>query len=846
MRFDAGVGALLALPTSSDGETDMDMDIDDDDDDEKDGLGTHPIYKKASKIQCAFVHISKAIDKENNNRTPEAAFAKKFSLNTVVPKLRILSTANWLDNIASCATADSIVSSAVLSHVDLTPGTIYRSVPVLANLEGGGVLVALGGMGIKGLIPATHIFDKSTSGESSYRNKIKMEKYKVGKKVDVRCLTVNPMEKKCVVTAKKTLLTTDLKDPIVDFASLKPGRIATGFISRVSKKGVSVTFYGNVFGRISSRKMAEEVGVEDPTVDYKIGDTLKVRVQQCMKREAVYDDDKDSYILELSLNLTGPTSQNDIPELMDSQNELSRLLSPGMIVPEKSMKIVELVPSKTVEGKQGFFPGHAIISIKGKYLSDEKPSGTITCKLPYDQILDAYDEETTENPDAFDTMAKKILKVGKKIAQEGLILATSSSKGLPITPVISLKPTLIDVAREKNTGENTRSRKTLLPTPETALYMGAYVQGYCTRIDPRYGAFVRFMDNLTAIVPKLKGGLDISLYETVLCKIIAIDVTTGKAPKILLKPVKARGDKKNSAKTASVSLVDKVRPGDIMGDVKIDSLNFARAAVSLLDKKFDGCRTKARIHVTMANYIDGTQHRMPILVDSDKDMHHRPQEKDKITNFHPFHAWKVGGIIKDTKCVAIDVRDGVTYIELSNGNGESLPVFVEDLSRLEAGSLVTGVITAVSRQNKGIWVQICPGCVGFIPGLELSNDVSILNDMNKYFKIGGKIQCKVLQNGAKKGQYKQIVRLSVLACKQTPNSKNGKPSRGDTTIGRVNRNTKQIRAPSLMVEFRGGHLGRCDITELAEIDDWENMPLGRSGKENEKDTNEEEEDDDQR
>ena len=153
VRLDAGVGALLALP-SSDTEP---MDVDSE--------GEHKLYddqifKAASKIRCAYVHISKAID-SNDKRTPEAVFAKTFSLNTIVPKLRILSTLNWVDNVASCATANSLVSSPVLTHTDLQPGDIYRAVPVIAHLEGGGVLVQLGGMGIKGLIPATKLAGES-------------------------------------------------------------------------------------------------------------------------------------------------------------------------------------------------------------------------------------------------------------------------------------------------------------------------------------------------------------------------------------------------------------------------------------------------------------------------------------------------------------------------------------------------------------------------------------------------------------------------------------------------------------------------------------------------------------
>jgi S1 RNA binding domain. len=188
---------------------------------ENEGLKANAIFTAASEIRCAYVHISKAIDVDEK-RTPEALFSKTFALNTTIPKLRILSKSNWLENVASCATAESIISSAVLTHSDLIPGTVYKSVPVIATLEGGGVLVQLGGMGVKGFIPATHIFDKTSSGDNSYRNKIRMEKYKVGNKVDVRCLEVKPNEKKCIVTAKKSLLTTDLDDPVIDYEHIVP------------------------------------------------------------------------------------------------------------------------------------------------------------------------------------------------------------------------------------------------------------------------------------------------------------------------------------------------------------------------------------------------------------------------------------------------------------------------------------------------------------------------------------------------------------------------------------------------------------------------------------------------
>lgn len=809
VRLDPGVGALLAFPQSEDS-----MDVDDKEDIK--GLCSDEIYKSASRIKCAYVHISKAIDNENK-RVPDNVFAKSFSLNNIIPKLRILSTSNWIEHVASCTTAESIVSSPVLTHADLKPGAVYRAVKIIGNLNGGGVLVQLGGNGIKGLIPATHLFDK-TSGDSAYRNKIRVEKYKVGKKIDVRCLVSNPHEKKCTLTAKKSLVT-DSGDIIANYASVKRNTVATGFVSSVNKKGITITFYNNVYGKISARRLAEEVGIEDPTVDYHIGDVVKARIQKVVKK--TNDDEEEFYSIVLSMNLS--TSEEGDVTMEAGQDELYKLLSPGSILPTKSMKIVELVPSRKV-GKSEFFPGHAIVTIKAKYLpGGESQTGSMSCKLPFEQILDAHEEEILESAESFDAEINQYLKVGKKIAQEALVLATSGPKGNAITPIVSLKSTFLETA--KSTEPKKKSSQIILPAPKTPLYMGAYVQGYCARVDSRYGAFIRFLDNLTAIVPKLKGGLDIGLYDTVLCKIIAMDVTNAESPKILLKRVTSTR-KEVQSQTPTNALIEKLKPGDIVGDVRVDSVNFARVAVTLLDKKFEGCAVKARIHVTMAAPLNGSASTMPVLVNSDDDDQEMDEDKEKITAHHPFSSWNIGTIVKDARCVSIDIRDGTTYVELSNRDSEEqfdmLADLVHNASNIKAGTSVCGIITAVSKQNKGIWVQIAPGCTGFIPGLQVSKDVNVLNNMQKHFKIGGRINCSVVPNQAKNGPFKQVVRLSALE-----ETKSSKPSRGVILIGRVNRNLTQVNAPSLMVQFPDGSLGRCDITELEEVDDWENMPLGR-------------------
>ncbi len=815
-------------------------------------LESNSIYQTASKIRCAYVHISKAIDNDSDkDRTPEALFAKKFALNTKISKLRIISSGNWMDDILSCATANSIVTSAVLTHTDLQPGVIYRAVPVIANLDNGSVLVQLG-MGVKGLIPAMHLFDKSMPADNtnaSYRNKVRMEKYKVGKKIDVRCLMISPSEKKCVLTAKKGLISSDLNDPITQYPGIEAGRTATGFISRVSKQGIAITFYNNVFGRISARKLAEEMGVENPNDDYKVGDVIKAKIRRCFKKEdrETPDDDndcRDSYILDLSLNMLSDDSENTTKE--GNALRLIKLLEPGMILKAKSLKIVELVPSRERKDNS-FLPGHAVVSIKCKHLSikeeDKADKGSITCKLPYEHILDSYDEETIRSPESMDSLASKMLTVGKKIAQEALVLSVTNRNGSISTPILSLKPELVSTAKDVSETSPSQRPVALLPKPSTALFMGAYVRGYCVRLDPSYGAFIRFLGGLTAIVPKLKGGLEISLYDTVLCKIAVVDLTNDKAPKILLKRVHSLPQEKSKKKKKKdILIANIIKTDDVIGDVKIENINFARAAVTLLNKKFEGANVKARIHMTMAKPVRGSYLKMPINTEDDgNDENDEDSANDeKITKYHPFSTWQVGGIIKDVRCVAIDVRQGLSYLELTNRDDEKnrssndyTPLFFENPSLLTTGTAVTGLITSIAKQNKGLWLQICPGINGFIPGLELSDDVEVLNNLKKYFKVGGRVSCCVAEadNKSDNSRFKHDgVRLSVLGIEKNipQKEKFKKPVRGDLVLGRVNRFIKEHHAPALMIQLPGGYLGRCDITELEEPDDWDNMPLGRS------------------
>lgn len=853
IRLDPGVGALIALPYVAKMSRD-DLKPHNNEAMDKSVIGknskilSNPIYKLASAVQCTYLHISKSSDGDNGSRTSESSFNKRFALNSIIPKLRILSNSHWLDNVSSCGTAECILASVALSYGDLKPGAIYKSVPIVANFKGGSILVQLGTAGITGIIPSHHLSDHVenilSSGKSIVsRSKQRMEKFKVGNKIDVRCLCVDPIHRKCTLTAKSSLLTSDIDNPIINYSTIETGRLATGFISQVSEHGLNVTFYNNVFGSIGAKHLADEKGIEDPRSDFRFGDVIKVRVLKCLesKKTSVGDDSRRKpFLLDLSLNL----ESIDIHQSVAVDGEIFNcVLRSGSVLPANTIKVVEFCDSQAKSGSKEIIPGYAIVSVRTKdvqaVLSEKGEKKTFYCKLPYEHLTDIMSPEVSSSAELLNASARQHLTLSKNVPHESVVLSYDHTEKMN---VLSLKPQLVQTLKNLSS-ENV---EILLPSSSGSLYMGAYVNGYCTRIDSRYGAFIRFLDNLSGLIPKVKGGLDIGIYNSVLCRVLAIDLVAGKTPKILLKEA-SPPERKSFPDGAAVQCPVLINVGDIVGDVRVDDMNFARAAVTLLDPKFSRNRIKARIHVTMADPLKkGTDIHMP-LTRAKKDRVQSDDASDslKITKYHPFYTWKEGCLIRNVQCVYVSIRDGVVYLELTNrSHDERLSLgkdgcqlnpshlFVENPSDLKPGLKVSCIITNVSKMNRGIWVQICPGVTGFIPGLDVSDDVKVLNALSKYFMIGGRMNCWVVSHKVDSfDKAKEAVRLSVLDYSfnfdESGKQKKNHPAIGTIVIGRVNRSAYIQRPPALMLELQGGMMGRCDITELKDYDEWSNMPLGR-------------------
>eukprot|EP00535_Pseudo-nitzschia_heimii_P011047 CAMPEP_0197198668 /NCGR_PEP_ID=MMETSP1423-20130617/33486_1 /TAXON_ID=476441 /ORGANISM="Pseudo-nitzschia heimii, Strain UNC1101" /LENGTH=2088 /DNA_ID=CAMNT_0042652503 /DNA_START=105 /DNA_END=6374 /DNA_ORIENTATION=- len=867
VKLDPGIGALLALPPQY-------------------NMGANSLlpktltnscdlfknadFQEATHIRKVYVHISKAFDESVDSDTEgKAAITGKFQKEFAPSSrhdVRILNTSHWLDGMAVGGCASSIMKAPVLTHQDLIPGKVYKQVPICAHLPGGSVLVQLGGGGstvgkrkkskstnshqITGLVPPAQLFDIISSDSSEYRQRVFKTKYAIDAKIDVRVLWVDPLRKKCLVSAKKTLVQAPPENILKNYADAKVGQLAVGFVSRVDDQGLCITFCNRVYGKVTARSLAAELGMEDHRENYNVGDVVTSRVVKLKdvsrkdptsnwddddyENEMDIDDDgKENHAQsssrrkhwELTLSLKVHKDEDEDDKIEEEEIDVHspkqvRLLA-GAILPEKSMKIVELFNGKAKKSG-GYVPGYAIVSIKSKYLVDEDSLGKnkmlsyIECKLPYSNLLDSFDPADITNAEKLDALAKRVLTVGKKIKQKGIVLEDPQKQivdyasGIGTMPVVSLRKALIQTREDQRSSKGVESNDVpIVPLPSTNLFVGIHLLGFVVQIDARHGAFIRFLDGMTGMVPKKNGGLQLRLYDTLVTKVTVIDDSVN-PHRFLLEPILS-DDVHSSTKHKNQTTL---KVGDIIPKAKLLNVGFEQASLTSglnNDRLFLHCTSKSsdifvikRRKRTLAKQFSSSKH--------------------AISKCHPFYGLKNGQELQDLTVVS--VQRNKVWVEEKNDDEDvldSTPTFFENTRQLKPGMKIKGIVAAYGKENNGIFVHVGPQVMGFISGLELSRDTKLLNDLTSNVPLGAIVECMVIKLQAKRSSEEPFLLLSVLACEsnsvQVP-----KPSNGDLVVGRINTSIDSIFAPSLMLDLRQG-IGRCCITELDEPDEWENLPL---------------------
>lgn len=795
-----------------------------------------------SPLVGVYVHASKAFDEDEANNDDDdrrdvsrSRLVQRFASK---PKLRVLSVDSCLvENLVTATAAPSVVSARVLSHADLVPGAIHKRVDV-ARLVDAGAVVDLGNH-VRALCPTIHL-------EKEALRRLESAKNGALGTLDVRCLSVDPARKRATVTARRALVK-DAHDHVLatadDPASLH--RIATGLVTRVdAERGVTMEFYNGVRGRCGARRLADETGVEDATERYRVGQTLACRVVRIGRR---------------TVELSTDTTKEALERERSARRERGECpLKVGTRVPAKAMRITRLVRG---DGEIG----HAVVFVSLVKVSsgdddDQKREGEVECRLPYEQLRDAFGKECGEKDivSFANDLAERCLAEGERCDRDAVVLVADEEpdddgEGASFRPpVLSLREGLVEAVAADATP--------FLPTSTSRLHVGARVAGYVVRVDPRYGAFVRFAGRLTGLVPKSHRGTEETLHDTLTCRVVRFD-PSARPPRIVLK--RSRRGNHRAVDSATTTTTTEVKVGDVVGDVVVEDANFYRLNVRLLGDEHghDGRRKRtlrARIHVTM--YEDGTKEASTNKKKKKNRRATKNQNDDgerRVTDSHPFRKLKRGSVVPDVVCVAREVKDGVTYLDLTNRAVETatrgddstttttarrLPTLVARLEDLALDQEIDGVVADVRR--KGVRVYLSPGLSSLVPALELSDDPDVLNDLSRTYAVGDRIRLRVAVAARRSDD--DVKREVVLSARP---GRFEKPRVGGAIVARVDRAAGTGWASEndggdggrtwLTLECRGGYVARCCVTELAEPKDWVNLPLGRPPRKEEEEEEEE-------
>ncbi|KAL7064474.1 hypothetical protein AAHC03_05325 [Spirometra sp. Aus1] len=193
---------------------------------------------------------------------------------------------NLFDNVAIVTRKTEMLTATFLSILDVKAGA--KVTATVRKCDKGGVVVRIGGK-LRGLIPYMHLSDVAIKKPE--------DRFKRGDKVKCRVLVINKETGKLLLTAKKSLLSSEL--PLLGSAKMRKTwrklveerktrqepMIVLAFVVHVSEKGVLVSGVNNVRGWVPKK---ETFAASSPSITqfFSRGQTLQFRVLRDLASKA--------------------------------------------------------------------------------------------------------------------------------------------------------------------------------------------------------------------------------------------------------------------------------------------------------------------------------------------------------------------------------------------------------------------------------------------------------------------------------------------------------------------------------------------------------------------------------
>lgn len=622
-------------------------------------------------------------------------------------------------------------------------------VPIGAVVKGKVEKLLVGAEGVKGLI--VNLAEGVTGlvpqiHLSDVELKHPERKFREGLAVTTRVLSTDIARRRLRLTLKKTLVNSDQK-AWLSYDNIEVGDSTVGTLVKVDRVGAIVQFFGSVKGFLPVSEMSEAF-IKDATEHFRVGQVVTVNaisVNSAEKRLTVSCRD---------VNATNPSIETSLAELH------AGTITSGTVF-EKSQNDILL----RLEGSDAI------------------------ARLVLDH---ASDGSLKKRESAF---AK--IRVGQRL-ENLLILQILAKRRLVL---VSNKQSLIKAATEG----------TLLKSFEQLKENGTFTGFISNIVDD--GVFLSFAAGISGFIPKGKVPIEketepdfgMSILQPVTARVTNIDYK-GATPRFWLtmregasKPESA-STKKAEAQPEAVPISDPVDPSiTTLSDFQVGRICKARI-ISIKD---------TQINVELAKDVQGR-------IDASEAFDAWEEIKDRkkpLKQFTPKQelAVKVLGAhdTRNHKFLPLTHRSSKhTVFELSckpsaiqNPEGANL-----SLQSMSIGSRWLAFVNNVS--DSGLWVNISPAVRGRIRATDVSDDLSLVADLNSNFPLGSALRVQVLSVDVEKN------RLDLSAkSDNTASSINLK----DLSVGLVlpGRVTK-ISDRNIIVQLSDQIVGVVDLIDLAD------------------------------
>ncbi|KAF5385433.1 hypothetical protein D9757_005443 [Collybiopsis confluens] len=170
------------------------------------------------------------------------------------------------DGLLQLSFKPSILVQKYLQVTDVLVGEIIKG--TVKNLNASGLFVSLSG-NIDGVVWPNHFADIALKNPA--------KRFRVGASVKCRVLVVDPERNRVSLTAKKSLIDSDLAR-VTSFEDAKVGMVTHGVVFKVLPKALMVEFYNNVKAVIPIKEVSSEEPVEKLSSLYSAGKVVQVRI----------------------------------------------------------------------------------------------------------------------------------------------------------------------------------------------------------------------------------------------------------------------------------------------------------------------------------------------------------------------------------------------------------------------------------------------------------------------------------------------------------------------------------------------------------------------------------------